>query len=246
MRRDRLGLCGFILLLAVLLWAGPQGTPSTSAEVTSVTRVSTFSIVAYDPNRKEWGVAVASKYLAVGSVVPWAKAGVGAVATQSFVNATYGSKGLELLAQGKTATEAIKVLTEADTGRELRQVGMVDSLGNAATYTGKNCVDWAGGKSGKHYTCQGNLLTGADVVTAMAKTYEESKGPLAWRLFAALEAGEKAGGDTRGKQSAAILVVRDKGGPNGYGDRAVDLRVDDHEEPVRELARILAKLIPRP
>jgi uncharacterized Ntn-hydrolase superfamily protein len=232
------------MLVAGFLVSSPQGAPPSPAPAAA--QANTFSIVAYDPDHKEWGVAVASKYLAVGSAVPWAKAGVGAIATQSYVNTTYGPRGLELLAQGKSAKEAIKTLTEADDGRELRQVGIVDAEGNAVQYTGKKCVPWAGGKTGKNYTCQGNLLTGEDVVEAMAKTYEDAKGSFAWRLLAALEAGEKAGGDKRGKQSAAIYVVRDKGGPNGYGDRAVDLRVDDHDEPVRELARILAKQIPRP
>jgi uncharacterized Ntn-hydrolase superfamily protein len=200
----------------------------------------TYSIAAYDSEKKEWGVAVASKYLAVGAVVPWAKAGVGAVATQSAVNTTYGPRGLELMAQGKSAEEALKKLTEEDPSRDSRQVGMVDATGKVANFTGKKCNAWAGAKSGKHYTCQGNLLTGEAVVEAMAKTFEESKGPLAWRLMVALEAGEKVGGDKRGKQSAAILVVREKGGAGGFNDRSIDFRVDDHQEPVQELARILA------
>jgi uncharacterized Ntn-hydrolase superfamily protein len=202
--------------------------------------------VAYDPEKQEWGVAVASKYLAVGAVVPWAKAGAGAVATQSYVNTTYGSRGLELLAEGKSAAEVLKILTEADTNREVRQVGMVDSRGEVAVFTGAKCLAWAGSRTGKHYTCQGNLLTGEDVVAEMAKAFEAAKGPLAWRLMAALEAGEKAGGDRRGKQSAAILVVREKGGPGGFNDRAIDFRVDDHEKPVQELARILSLRLRRP
>src|SRR5262249_22125716 len=191
--------------------------------------VNTFSIVAYDPEHKEWGVGVASKYLAVGSVVPWAKAGVGAVATQAAVNTSYGPKGLELMAEGKSAEEAIKTVTEMDKGRDVRQVAMVDAKGNAATFTGDRCNKWAGGKIGSHYACQGNILTGEEVVEAMAKAYEEAKGPLAWRIMAALEAGDKAGGDRRGKQSAAILVVRDRGGADGQNDRAIDFRVDDHD-----------------
>jgi uncharacterized Ntn-hydrolase superfamily protein len=201
---------------------------------------NTFSIVAYDPEKKEWGVAVASKYLAVGSAVPWAKAGVGAIATQAAVNVTYGSKGLELLAEGKSAEEVVKALTDEDRDREFRQVGIVDAKGEVAVFNGKRCNAWAGHKTGKHYTCQGNLLTGADVIDAMAKAFEESPGPLAWRLMAALEAGDKPGGDKRGKQAAAILVVRAGAGPNGFGDRYIDLRVDDHDKPVQELARILA------
>lgn len=208
--------------------------------------VCTYSIAAYDPERKEWGVAVASKYLAVGSVVPFAKAGVGAVATQSYVNTTYGTKGLELLAEGKSAEEVLKTLLEADKDRDLRQVGMVDAKGEVANHTGPKCLAWAGGKSGKHYTCQGNILAGEEVVVKMAEAFEAAKGPLAWRLMAALEAGEQAGGDKRGKQSAAILVVSEKGGAGGFNDRAVDMRVDDHEKPVQELARILALRIRRP
>jgi uncharacterized Ntn-hydrolase superfamily protein len=208
---------------------------------------NTYSIVAYDPKHKEWGVAVASKYLAVGSAVPHARAGAGAVATQSFVNVTLGTRGLRLLGKGKSAEEALKELTESDKGRAWRQLGVVDAKGRVANFTGKKCLAWAGAKSGKHYSCQGNLLKGEEVVAAMAKAYEgHAKWPLAWRLQAALEAGEKAGGDRRGKQSAAVLVVREHAGPNGLGDRAIDLRVDDHDNPVQELARILAKALRRP
>lgn len=209
-------------------------------------RACTYSIVAYDPARKEWGVAVASKYLAVGSAVPSAKAGVGAVATQAIVNTTYGPRGLEQLAQGKSAAETIKLLTDADTGKDYRQLGMIDAKGVPSNYTGGKCPVWAGAKSGDNYTCQGNLLAGKEVVDKMAQAFEDAKGPLAWRMLAALEAGEKAGGDKRGKQSAAILIVRDKSGPNGFDDRAVDLRVDDHQNPLQELARILALKVPRP
>ncbi len=234
----------FSLLAGAALALSDTSSPASPAAPSA--EVNTFSIVAHDPERKEWGVAVASKYLAVGAVVPWAKAGVGAIATQSYVNVTYGSRGLELLAEGKSAKEVLELLTDADKGKELRQVGVVDARGNVANFTGKKCVAWAGGKTGKHYTCQGNLLTDEGVVAAMAKAFEESKGPLAWKLMNALEAGEKAGGDKRGKQSAAILVVREGGGPNGLGDRMVDFRVDDHENPVQELARILAKAVRRP
>jgi uncharacterized Ntn-hydrolase superfamily protein len=229
------------LLLALCLQAGPSTAPPTARA-----EVNTFSIVAYDPDHKEWGVAVASKYLAVGAVVPWAKAGAGAVATQSYPNTTYGPEGLKLMGEGKSAEEAIKQVTGADKDKADRQVGMVDAKGNPANFTGEHCNKWAGGKTGKHYTCQGNLLTGEDVIDAMSKAFEEGKGPLAWRLMSALEAGEKAGGDKRGKQSAAILVVRDKGGVDGVSDRAIDFRVDDHDNPVQELARILAKRIRRP
>jgi uncharacterized Ntn-hydrolase superfamily protein len=220
-----------MLPLALTFAAAPAERP--------VDDVHTFSIAAYDPDAKEWGVAVASKYLAVGSAVPWAKAGVGAVATQARVNATYGPEGLKLLEAGKTAEETVAALTDADKGKEFRQLGVIDAKGDPATFTGTKCVEWAGGKKGKNYTCQGNLLTGAAVVDAMAKAFEETKGPLAWRLMAALEEGEKAGGDKRGKQSAAILVVKDGAGPNQMGDRYLDFRVDDHETPVQELGRIL-------
>jgi uncharacterized Ntn-hydrolase superfamily protein len=235
------------LLLALCLLAGPSlSAPPTGTPAAAPAEVNTFSIVAYDPDRKEWGVAVASKYLAVGAVVPWAKAGAGAVATQSWTNTTYGTEGIKLMGEGKSAEEAIKLVTEADKHNAERQVGMVDAKGNPANFTGSGCSKWAGGKTGKNYTCQGNLLTGEDVIEAMGKAFEEDKGPLAWRLMAALEAGEKAGGDKRGKQSAAILVVRDKGGVDGFSDRTVDFRVDDHDNPVQELARILAKRIRRP
>ena len=203
--------------------------------------VATFSIVAYDPVAKEWGVGVASKYLAVGNIVPHAKADIGAVATQAFVNGTLGTKGVESMAGGKTAAEALEELKKSDKGIESRQLGLIDAKGDALTFTGKRCLAYAGGKTGKHFACQGNILTGEAVVDAMAKAYEKNdKWPLAWRIQAALEAAEAAGGDKRGKQSAAILVVREKGGPNGFGDKSIDLRVDDHKTPLVELARILA------
>lgn len=203
----------------------------------------TFSIAAYDPETQQWGVATASRALAVGNCVPWAKAGVGAIATQSSVNVTFGSKGLELLADGKSAAETLKTLADGDPDKELRQVAMVDGKGEVAHFSGKLCGQWAGAKAGKHFVCIGNILTGEEVVQAMASAYEQAKGPFAWRLMAALEAGEKAGGDKRGKQAAAILVVRDGAGPNGFGDRYVDLRVDDHDQPIQELARVLAKRV---
>jgi len=233
----------YALLLAVVLCLGITGR--TNPEPPVAEPVNTFSIVAHDPDKQEWGVAVASKYLAVGAVVPWAKAGVGAVATQSYVNVFYGSKGLELLGQGKSAAETIKLLTEEDKGKALRQVGIVDAKGEAANFSGDKCNPWAGAKSGKYYTCQGNLLVGENVVDAMAKAFEETKGPLAWKLMAALEAGDQAGGDKRGKQSAAILVVRAGAGATG-SDRYVDYRVDDHKDPVPELARILGLRVARP
>ncbi len=208
--------------------------------------VSTFSVVGYDPEKKEWGIAVASRVLAVGSIVPWAEAKAGAIATQSYANVTYGPRGLKLLAEGKSAQEVIDALTGDDQRKAVRQVGIVDRNGDAATFTGEQCMPWAGGKTGKHFACQGNILKGPEVVDEMAKAFENAKGPLAWRLFGALEAGDKAGGDKRGKQSAAIYVVREKGGYAGMNDRAIDLRVDDHTEPVAELARLLAKQVRRP
>jgi uncharacterized Ntn-hydrolase superfamily protein len=234
---SRLGLLSLVLCPLLFLVLGSvqgQGTKDQGQEV------NTFSIVAHDPDKKEWGVAVASKYLAVGSAVPFAKAGVGAIATQAFVNVSYGSRGLELLAEGKSAEDALKELTDADKGKESRQVGIIDAKGNVVSFTGKKCNAWAGHKVGKHYACQGNILKGEEVVAKMAEAFEKAEGPLAWRMLAALEAGDEAGGDKRGKQSAAILVVRDRFGPNRIGDRMIDLRVDDHKDPVPELARILA------
>src|SRR5439155_6218915 len=160
--------------------------------------------------------------------------GAGAVATQARVNVTWGPQGLDLLAKGQSAEEVVKALTEGDKGAEYRQVGVIDAKGTAVAFTGKMCIPYAGHKVGKHYACQGNLLAGEAVVADMAKAFEEAKGPLAWRIMAALEAAEKAGGDKRGKQSAAILVVRAGYGPNGFGDRWIDLRVDDHKEPIPE------------
>ncbi|MEJ7613388.1 MAG: DUF1028 domain-containing protein [Candidatus Fervidibacter sacchari] len=199
----------------------------------------TFSIVAFDPKTGDLGVAVASKFLAVGSVVPYAKAGVGAIATQSFANTTFGPKGLELLRKGLTPSQVLKQLLASDKDREFRQVGIVDAKGRAAAFTGKKCLPWAGHIVGKGFAVQGNILAGEQVVKAMAKAFRETQGELAERLMAALEAGEQAGGDARGKQSAAILVVRKGAGYGGFDDRYIDLRVDDHPEPVKELRRIL-------
>ena len=202
--------------------------------------VATFSIVAYDPENGDLGVAVQSKFLAVGAVVPWAKAGVGAVATQSWANTTYGPEGLKLMAEGLSAQEALDKLVEADEERDRRQAGVVDARGNAAAYTGQGCFDWAGHIVGEGFACQGNILVSEDTVQAMARTFEESEGELSDRLAAALEAGQEAGGDSRGRQSAALLVVREKGGYGGFNDRWIDLRVDDHPTPIQELKRLLA------
>lgn len=216
----------FLLCLAAC--AGPAGLPP----------VATFSIVAYDPDTRELGVAVESRFIAVGAVVPWAKAGVGAVATQSYANTTFGPAGLERLAKGGAPDEILEALLADDEGREQRQVGIVDAKGRAATRTGKKCMPWAGGLTGPNFAVQGNILAGEGVVTAMAAAFQETKGELADRLLAALQAGQEAGGDKRGKQSAALLVVREGWGYGGFNDRYRDLRVDDHEDPIPELKRI--------
>ena len=200
--------------------------------------VATFSIVGFDPETDSLGVAVQSKFLAVGSVVPWASAGVGAVATQAMANYNYGPHGLELMARGKTADETVEGLTLADEDREHRQVGAVDARGRAATFTGSECFEWAGGVTGEYFAAQGNILVGDETVEAMARTYTETQKDLATRLLSALDAGQAAGGDSRGKQSAALLVVREGGGYGGDNDRVVDLRVDDHPDPIKELMRI--------
>ena len=197
----------------------------------------TFSIVGYDPKEKEWGIAVQSKFLGVGAVVPFAKAGVGAVATQSYANTAYGPQALELMEAGKTAAEALEIITKDDPDKEMRQVGLIDAKGNPATFTGTYCYDWAGGNTGEHFAAQGNILI-EGTVEAMARTFSEAKGSLAERLLAALDAGQEAGGDSRGQQSAALLVVKEAGGYGGYNDRYIDLRVDDHPEPIKELIRI--------
>ncbi len=200
--------------------------------------VATFSIAAFDPETDSLGVAVQSKFLAVGSVVPWASAGVGAVATQALANYGYGPRGLDLLSQGHTAEQTVEALVSADEDREHRQLGVVDARGQAATFTGSECFEWAGGVTGEHYAAQGNILVGGETVEAMAEAYEGTEGDLAPRLLAALDAGQAAGGDSRGKQSAALLVVREGGGYGGDNDRVLDLRVDDHPDPIRELIRI--------
>ena len=203
--------------------------------------IATFSIVARDSKTGELAVGVQSKFLAVGSAVPWASAGVGAIATQAWANVSYGPRGLELLAQGLSAQEALDHLITADEGRDHRQLGIVDANGNAAAYTGSSCMHWAGHHIGEGYTCQGNILVSADTVKAMAETYEASAGlpHLADRVIAALLAAQQAGGDSRGKQSAALYVVREKGGYGGFNDRLIDLRADDHPEPIAELDRLL-------
>src|SRR5881409_2586555 len=201
--------------------------------------VATFSIVACDLEAAQWGVGVQSKFLAVGSVVPWAEPHVGAIATQSYANPRYGPDGLALLRQGLSAEDAVKRLTEADDGREQRQLGIVDARGRTATYTGSECHDWAGGRTGDGYAAQGNILVSAETVNALAETFEGSAGrPLAERLLDCLDAAQAAGGDKRGQQSAALLVVEKDAGYAGLSDVVVDLRVDDHPRPLEELRRV--------
>ena len=202
-------------------------------------KISTFSIVACDISENSWGVAVVSRYLAVGAIVPYAKAGVGALATQSIGNPLFGQHGLTLLSQGVSASEVLSKLLENDNQREDRQLGIVDAQGQAVTFTGKNCDDWAGGLTGKGYAVQGNTLVDEATVAAMAQAFEASQGELADRLYAALLVGDKAGGDWRGKQSAALLVAKPLAKYAGKVDRYVDLRVDDYKQPVKELGRLL-------
>jgi uncharacterized Ntn-hydrolase superfamily protein len=200
---------------------------------------STFSIVAYDHENGDLGVAVQSKFIAVGSVVPWAKAKVGAVATQASANVSYGPRALNMLEAGLSSSSVLERLLAEDGRNQARQVAIVDAQGNIAAHTGKECTDWAGHVTGDGYSCQGNILTGRDVVESMARAYDRTAGDLIDRLLAALAAGQQAGGDRRGQQSAALLVVREKGGYEGFTDRYVDLRVDDSPTPIDELRRVL-------
>ncbi|MEX1158078.1 MAG: DUF1028 domain-containing protein [Thermomicrobiales bacterium] len=201
--------------------------------------VSTFSIVARDPGTGDLGVAVASKFLAVGAVVPWLRAGAGAVATQAHANVAYGPDGLAMIEAGLTAQETLDRLVAADSDRDLRQAGIVDSHGLAASWTGPGCTDWAGGFIGDSFCCQGNILTGPEVVDAMTEGYTTADGSFANRLLTALDAGQAAGGDSRGQQSAALEIVRAGGGYGGGNDRWIDLRVDDHPTPLTELRRLV-------
>jgi uncharacterized Ntn-hydrolase superfamily protein len=204
-----------------------------------VARPSTYSIVACDLDAREWGVAVQSKFLAVGAVVPWADAEIGVVATQALANVSYGPRGLELLRQGLSAEEVVARLTEEDGGRADRQLGVVDGAGRAASYTGSSCLHWAGGRTGAGYAAQGNILVSEDTVAALAGTFEETAGRrLAERLLTALAAAQDAGGDSRGQQSASLLVVKKEGGYGGTSDVMIDLRVDDHPAPIDELRRL--------
>ncbi len=213
-----------------------------SASVTSGGEkpIATFSIVARDPAAEEWGVAVQSKFLSVGAVVPSAKAGVGAAASQAWGDPNLGLQALELMANGAAADSALIYVLAPDSNREYRQLGIVDAKGRAATFTGRKCQPWAGGMTGENYCVQGNILAGDSVVIGMARAFESASGPLAHRLISALAGGQKYGGDKRGMQSAALLVVSRCGGYSGFNDRMVDLRVDDHPDPIAELNRLLS------
>src|ERR687893_400375 len=197
--------------------------------------VVTYSIVACDLDVRQWGVATQSKFLSVGSIVPWAEPHVGAIATQSYANPRYGPDGLALLREGLSAEEVVERLTAADEDRDHRQLGIVDRDGRAASFTGSECMEWAGGRTGDGYAAQGNILVSGETVDALAETFEASRGPLAERLLACLAAAQAAGGDRRGQQSASLLVVERDGGYAGLSDAVVDLRVDDHPDPIVEL-----------
>ncbi len=223
-----------LLILALLLVACGAPEPPPAEPV-----VATFSIAAYDPATGDLGVAVQSKFLGVGTVVPWVRADVGAVATQALANPAYGPDGLRLMDDGMPAKDVVARLTERDDRRARRQLGVVDARGRAAAWTGSKTLAWSGHVVGRNYCCQGNILAGKEVVDAMAKAFEAARGALAERLVAALEAGQAAGGDKRGRQSAALRVARRGGGYLGANDRYIDLRVDDHATPIRELGRLL-------
>src|SRR5438477_9335298 len=200
--------------------------------------ITTYSIAACDLDASQWGVATQSKFLAVGAVVPWAEPHAGAIATQAYADPRYGSQGLGLLREGLSAEEVVERLTAADEGRDQRQLGIVDREGRSASFTGSECLDWAGGRTGTCYAAQGNILVSAETVDAIAETFEGSNGALAERLLDCLDAAQAAGGDRRGQQSAALLVVEKDGGYAGLSDEVVDLRVDEHERPLEELRRI--------
>jgi uncharacterized Ntn-hydrolase superfamily protein len=200
--------------------------------------IATYSIAACDLEAGQWGVATQSKFLAVGSVVPWAEPRVGAIATQAYANPRYGSEGLGLLREGLSAEEVVQRLTAADEGRDQRQLGVVDREGRSASFTGAECLDWAGGRTGPCYAAQGNILVSAATVDAIAETFESSTGTLAERLLDCLDSAQAAGGDRRGQQSAALLVVEQDGGYAKLSDTIVELRVEDHELPLTELRRL--------
>ncbi|MEM8573949.1 MAG: DUF1028 domain-containing protein [Pseudomonadota bacterium] len=236
-------LVGRVALCACLAVSCAEALPGrdTEAQAADGTAppISTFSIVAYDPESNAYGVAVQSKFFSVGSVVPFAEAGTGALATQAIGNPLFGPRALELFREGVDAKTTLEKLLTNDPNRAFRQLGAVDSKGNPATFTGSKCLPWAGGQTGKHYAVQGNLLAGPQVLDAMAAAYEASRGDLATRLVRAISAGMGAGGDARGRESAAVLVVKSGAGYLGLDDRLVDLHVEDHPTPIRELQRLL-------
>ncbi len=226
-----------LIIIALVLLLHPD---PARAQMPIQRPVHTYSIVARDSVTGEMGVAVQSHWFSVGSVVTWAEAGVGAVATQSFVDPSYGPLGLALMRAGKTAQQALDALLAADTGRDVRQVAMIDVHGSVAAYTGRRCIQAAGHTTGKEYSVQANLMLNANVWPAMSKAFESTRGDLAERMLAALEAGQKAGGDIRGKQSAAILIVNGASTGRPWADRVMDLRVEDSSEPLKELRRIVS------
>jgi uncharacterized Ntn-hydrolase superfamily protein len=229
MAKGCIGMC----LSAWILWSPVEARlPGPLAH--------TFSIVACDPATGEMGVAVQSHWFSVGSIVSWGEAGAGAIATQSFVNVSYGPRGLALLKQGKNAGEVVRLLTDTDEGRDVRQLAVVDAQGNVATWTGKRCIRDAGHRTGPRFSCQANMMLNGKVWSAMAKTFRRAKGPLAERMVYALEAGQAAGGDIRGRQSASLLIVKVKASEKPWEDRLIDLRVEDNPEPIVELKRLLA------
>ena len=239
LKRTGQGLAGLSLAPAAL--AKPIGEAEARLDAPPV---ATFSIVGFDPKTGDLGVAVQSKFFAVGSVVPWAKAGVGAVATQSYANVHYGPDGLDRLTNGQSAKETVDALTQADPERRLRQLGIVDAKGRSASFTGSGCNHWAGHIEKPNFCTQGNILTGEEVVRSMVSSYQQAQkkpgsGLCDWLSLALME-GQKAGGDSRGRQSAALLVARKNGGYAGGNDRFIDLRVDDHKTPIVELLRLLA------
>ena len=230
---------GFLLLVIIITSLLQFNEPLLYAQKLEYKPVSTFSIVARDSAAGELGIAVASRFFSVGSVVPWARANAGAVATQASANTSFGWRGLDLLEKGATAQEVKDILLRNDDNPDQRQFGIVSNDGSSITYTGKDCLTWAGGRSGHNYAIQGNILAGESVVELMEKKFLETKGTLADRLYAALSAGNDAGGDARGKQSAAMIVVKEHAGYSKYNDRAIDIRVDDNPTPFKELGRLL-------
>jgi uncharacterized Ntn-hydrolase superfamily protein len=230
------------LLAAAACVAAPTTLLTRGAVAQSPTParpVHTYSIVARDPRTGEMGVAVQSHWFSVGSIVSWAEAGVGAVATQSFVDPAYGRDGLELMRGGRSAADALKTLLARDEGRDVRQVGMVDARGGVATHTGARCIEAAGHHTGADYTVQANMMSNARVWPAMSRAFETTRGDLAERMLAALEAAERAGGDIRGRQSASLIVVKAQSTGKPWADRIFDLRVDDHPQPLVELRRLV-------